>query len=120
MKKRPGVVVSTGMAAVVTTDSPLSLIPQAELSTDGGPDSDLDFTQKPPPRRTSVANANGTLSPVTGFGSVTLSPSLQLSNALVVLSLSHKLLSVSQATKELNCAMLIYPTFCLLQDIFTR
>ena len=35
-------------------------------------------------------------------------------------SLSHKLLPVSQITKELNCAVLIYPTFCLIQNILTK
>ena len=79
-----------------------------------------DFTTTSPPRRTSVANANGVVSPVTGAGSVYLSPSLQLSNTLLVPSLSHKLLSVSQVTTELNCVVLIYPTFCLLRDILTK
>lgn len=79
-----------------------------------------DFTTTSPPRRTSVANANGVVSLITGAGSVYLSPSLQLSNTLLVPSLSHKLLSISQVTTELNCAVLIYPTFCLLQDILTK
>ena len=43
-----------------------------------------------------------------------------LTNALLVLSLSHKLLSVSQVTKELNYVVLIYPTFGLIQDILTK
>ena len=51
---------------------------------------------------------------------MTLSPSLTLSNTLLVPSLSHKLLSISQVTIDLNCIMLIYPTFCLLQDILTK
>lgn len=73
-----------------------------------------DFTTTSPPRRTSVTNANGVVSLITGAGSVYLSPSLQLSNTLLVPSLSHKLLPISQVTTELNCAVLIYPTFCLL------
>ena len=35
-------------------------------------------------------------------------------------SLSHRLLSISQITKELNCVVLMYPKFCLLQDILTK
>lgn len=79
-----------------------------------------DFTTTSSSRHTSVANANGVVSPVTGAGSVSLSPSLQLSHTLLVPSLSHKLLSVSQVIAELNCVVLIYPTFCLLQDILTK
>ncbi|RVW24902.1 Retrovirus-related Pol polyprotein from transposon TNT 1-94 [Vitis vinifera] len=80
----------------------------------------MDFTTTSLPRRTNIANANGVISPVTGAGTVTLSPKLQLHNTLLVPSLSHKLLSVSQVTSDLNCIVLIYPTFCLLQDILTK
>ena len=73
-----------------------------------------DFSHTFPPRCTSIVNANGVVSSVTGAGTVTLSPSLTLSNTLLVPSLSHKLLSVNQVTTYLNCIVLIYPTFCLL------
>ena len=33
---------------------------------------------------------------------------------------NYPLLSVSQVTKELNCVVLMYSTFCLLQDILTK
>ena len=78
-----------------------------------------DFSHTSPPR-ISIANANGVVSYITGASIVTLSPSLTLSNTLLVCSLSHKLLSVSQVTTNLNCIVLIYPTFCLLQDILTK
>lgn len=73
-----------------------------------------------PPQHTSVANANEGVSLVIKAKSVYLSLSFQLLNTLLVPSLSHKLLSVSQVTTELNCIILIYPTFCLLQDILTK
>ncbi|KAJ8619667.1 hypothetical protein MRB53_028196 [Persea americana] len=79
-----------------------------------------DFTQNSLPRRTNIANANGIISPVTGACTVTLTPTLQLPNTLLVPSLSHKLLSVSQVTSELNCIVIMYPDFCLLQDILTK
>jgi hypothetical protein len=79
-----------------------------------------DFSQQSPPRRTSIANANGDISSVTGAGTVMISPALSLSHTLLVPSLSHKLLSVSQITKALNCVVLIYPMFCLIQDILTK
>jgi hypothetical protein len=79
-----------------------------------------DFTEKSQPQRTCIANANGVLSPVTGAGTVNLSPNLSLTHTLLVPSLSHKLLSVSQVTTALNCVVLMYSTFCLLQDILTK
>ena len=79
-----------------------------------------DFTQTSLPKRTNIANANGVISPVTGAGTVILTPTLQLPNTLLVPSLSHKLLSVSQVTSDLNCMVLMYPAFCLIQDILTK
>jgi hypothetical protein len=79
-----------------------------------------DFIQTSLPRRTNIANANGVISPVTGAGTVILTDTLQLPNTLLVPSLSHKLLSVSQMTSDLNCLVLMYPTFCLIQDILTK
>lgn len=79
-----------------------------------------EFIKFTPPRRTSIANANGVTYPVTGAGTVVLSHSLSLSNTLLVPSLSNKLISVGQATEELNCVALLYPNFCLLQDILTQ
>lgn len=72
------------------------------------------------PQRANIANANGVTYPVTGAGTVSLSKSLLLSNTLLVPSLSSKLLSVGQATEDLNCCALIYPKFCLLQNILTK
>lgn len=57
---------------------------------------------------------------MTRAGTVELSSSLSLSNTLLVPSLSTKLLLVSQLTEQLNCCVLIYPSFCLLQDIHTK
>ena len=80
----------------------------------------VDLSHHSSPRRTSIANANGMISPVTGAGSMTLLPSLHLSNTLLVPSLSHKLLSVSQITTELNCVVLMFSNFCLIQDILPK
>ena len=135
----------TGKAAIASTESQLSLIPTTIVDLDIGMsflgtntvesydgwilDSGAidhmtydasDFSERSSPRRTSIANANGDISLVKGVGTVMISPTLSLINTLFVPSLSHKLLSVSQVTKELNCIVLIYPTFCLLQDILTK
>jgi hypothetical protein len=79
-----------------------------------------DFSKTSQPQRTCIANANGVISLVTGAGTVDLSPTLSLEHTLLVPSLSHKLLSVSQVTEALNCVVLIYSTFCFLQDIITK
>jgi hypothetical protein len=50
---------------------------------------DTDFTTRSTLRRTCVENANGVVSPVTGAGIVSLSPSLQLSHTLLIPSLSY-------------------------------
>ena len=49
-----------------------------------------------------------------------LTPSFSLPNNLLVPSLTNKLLSVGQATEELNYCVLMYPTFFLFQDILTK
>jgi len=79
-----------------------------------------DFSHTSSPRRTSIANANGGVSPVTGAGSVTLFSSLHLTNTLLVPSLSHKLMSVGQFTTDLRCVVLMYSNFCLIQNILTK
>ena len=79
-----------------------------------------DFSNTTPPRRTCIANANGATYPVIGVGTVSLSPSLSLAHTLLVPSLSNKLMFVSKVTKELTCVVLIYSTFCLLQDILSK
>ena len=58
--------------------------------------------------------------PVIGARIVTLSPSFSLSNTLLVPYLSNKLLCRGQATGQLNCHALIYPSFCIFQDILTK
>ncbi|KAH6764702.1 hypothetical protein C2S51_015951 [Perilla frutescens var. frutescens] len=78
-----------------------------------------DIITRTQPLKTHVQTVNGELAPVLGAGTINLSSTLQLSNCLFVPSLSHKLLSISHVTKELNCTLLIQPHFCLLQDIRT-
>ena len=58
--------------------------------------------------------------PVTGARTVPISPSLSLSHTLLVPSLSNKMMSVIQGNEKLNCVVLIYLAFCLLQDILNK
>jgi transposase InsO family protein len=72
------------------------------------------------PRKKEILNANGVAYPVSGSGNIQLSKSLTLTNALVVPSLSTKLISVGQLADELNCVVMMYPNFCVFQNILTK
>ena len=78
-----------------------------------------DLISNTTPTKTHVKTANGGVVPVEGGGMVEITPNLKISNSLYVPSLSHKLLSISHVSKELNCIVLMYPSFCILQDIRT-
>ena len=67
-----------------------------------------------------VSIVNGTLTPVIGEGSLTLTDTLNLDFVLVVPSLDYNLLSVSQITLTLSCVVMFWPNFCVFKDIKTR
>lgn len=67
-----------------------------------------------PSSQTIISTADGSPSPVTGEGSITLSPSLTLETVLIVPSLAYSLLSVCQITAALSCLVIFWPTFCML------
>jgi len=73
-----------------------------------------DFNNLSTPVKTHIETASGELVVVQGEGSIVFSKELKLENCLYVPTLSSKLLSISQVTKELNCVVLMFPTFCLL------
>lgn len=79
-----------------------------------------DFVQAMEPKKVEIINANGGRHPVTGAGKVQLTSSIALNNTLLVPSLSTKLLSVGQLAEELNCVVLMYPRFCLFQDVLSK
>ena len=79
-----------------------------------------DLQEKYSLKRSRISNANGVTYLVTSAGRVALTPSFSLPNTLLVPSLTNKLLSVGQATEELNCCVLMYHNFCLFQDILTK
>ncbi|XP_071729311.1 uncharacterized protein [Rutidosis leptorrhynchoides] len=78
-----------------------------------------DFCSKSKPLVNKIQAANGGIVQVQGGGKIEITPTMTLSNCLYVPALSHKLLSISDVTKELNCSVLLHPTFCILQDIRT-
>ncbi|KAI5328436.1 hypothetical protein L3X38_027833 [Prunus dulcis] len=65
------------------------------------------FSTTLPPHRDHVLTANNVTAPVTGAGSILLTPALPLDKVLLVPSLSSNLLSVPQVTEQLNCVVLI-------------
>ena len=78
------------------------------------------FQYMTPSNKTSVVTADGASNPVTGAGSIAFTPNLSLHNTLLMSSLSNRLLSVSQVTKQLDCCVLMYSTFCLLYDVHKK
>ncbi|GKA27428.1 retrovirus-related pol polyprotein from transposon TNT 1-94, partial [Tanacetum coccineum] len=78
-----------------------------------------DFATSTKPTKPYIHTANGEKMNVRNGGTIEISPTLKLSNCLYVPALSHKLLSISHVTKELNCSVIMQPTFCILQDIRT-
>lgn len=69
------------------------------------------------PPKQSVVTANGDVVPVTGADSIALTLTLSLHRRLLILAFLNHLLSVGQVTEQLDCILLMFPTFCLLQDI---
>ncbi|KAK3015974.1 hypothetical protein RJ639_007262 [Escallonia herrerae] len=62
-----------------------------------------------------VRIADGSLSTVSGMGSIVISPSITLDYVLLVPSLSCNLLSISKLTKNLKCVANFFPTHCIFQ-----
>ena len=67
-----------------------------------------------PTPQTHIQTANGEYVSVEQAGSVDISPSLHFKKFMLVPSLSHKLLSFSQLTKELNCTVLFTLDGCIV------
>ena len=67
-----------------------------------------------------VSTANGTLIPIIGEGSLSLTNTSNLDSVLVVPSLNYNLLLVSQITTALFCVVIFSLEFCLFKDIRRR
>ena len=75
-----------------------------------------DILTHTPTSRAHIQTANRECVRVHSAESVNVSPSIHLNNCLLILSLSHKLLSINQMTKELNCTILISSSGCIVHD----
>ena len=78
-----------------------------------------DFLNHVRPKKNLIKTANAEEIKVVGAGTITVSGNLTLNNCLFVPNLSHKLLSVSHLTRELNCTVLIKSGCCVVQDVQT-
>ena len=63
-----------------------------------------------------ICIADGSLSPIAGKGSITISNDLTLKSVLHVPKLLCNLLSVSKLTKDSNCLVKFYDSYCEFQD----
>ncbi|KAG8483501.1 hypothetical protein CXB51_023279 [Gossypium anomalum] len=70
-----------------------------------------------PPNSHFVQLPNGKHSAITHSGSLSLSPDITLTNVLCVPHFNHNLISVSKLALDLQCAVIFYPNFCILQDL---
>ena len=75
-----------------------------------------DLLSTNPKIRTYIQTANGECVSFDQSGPVTISPSLKINNCLLDPSLSHKLLSISQLTRELYCTVFMSSSGCVVQD----
>ena len=74
------------------------------------------LTYEEPQKKKIIKTTNGEGTKVEGAGTISFSKKVTLNNCLFVPALSHKLLSVSQLTRDLNCTVLMKPGSCIVQD----
>jgi hypothetical protein len=73
-----------------------------------------------PSSQKSISTANGSEASIVGEGSLSLTKNLNLDSVLVVPSLDHNLLSISQITASLSCVVIFWPNSCVFKDIQTK
>lgn len=73
----------------------------------------------PYPKGDNVKIANGSLTPISGTGSVVCTPNIKLSSVLHVPEFPINLLSISAITKALNYKINFFPDHCIFQDLQT-
>ena len=77
------------------------------------------FTHKEPSTISAVNLPTGSSAPITSTGTIPFNQDITLNNVLCVPSFQLNLVSVSKLTAALNCCVLLFPTFCVLQDLVT-
>ena len=77
------------------------------------------FSQTKPSFIPTVNLPTGSSASITATGTVPFNPNITLKNVLCVPSFHLNLMSVSKLTSALNCCVILFPNFCLLQDLAT-
>ncbi|KAI5342573.1 hypothetical protein L3X38_010448 [Prunus dulcis] len=67
-----------------------------------------------------ITSSNGLPSPITGEGTISLTPTLSLPRALLVPNIHCNLLFVGRLLDTLNASATFYPTHCSFQDLKTH
>ncbi|KAM2356612.1 hypothetical protein ACFX1X_005690 [Malus domestica] len=68
----------------------------------------------------SVNMPNGSQATISCLGSIKITPNLKLKDVLCVPGFRVNLMSVSKVTRDLNCLIIFFPTFCILHDLATK
>ena len=77
------------------------------------------FTKHTSSLISTVKLPTGSSAPITSTRTVPLNSDITLNNVLCVSSFHLNLMSASQVTDSLNCCAILFPTFCVLQDLAT-
>ena len=75
-----------------------------------------DIISPTPTNQTHIQTANGECVGIIQVDTVDISPSIHLKNYRLIPNLSHKLLYVSQLTKQLHYTVLLTSDSCIVQD----
>ncbi|GAV83806.1 UBN2_3 domain-containing protein [Cephalotus follicularis] len=70
----------------------------------------------PSPSSNHVTTADGSCSPISGCGTIQFS-NFSLPSVLLVPKLTNNLLSINSLTKQLNCKVTFFPTYCIFQGM---
>eukprot|EP00252_Welwitschia_mirabilis_P002409 TRINITY_DN1235_c0_g1_i6.p1 TRINITY_DN1235_c0_g1~~TRINITY_DN1235_c0_g1_i6.p1 ORF type:complete len:1428 (+),score=264.56 TRINITY_DN1235_c0_g1_i6:585-4868(+) len=109
--------VQSGINSVISTVNPWIIDSGANRHMTG---SSKEFaTYSSGKKGDNVRIADGSFTPVSGTGSVSCTPNINLSSVLHVPHFSVNLLSVSSITKELQCKIEFFPDHCVFQDLQT-
>lgn len=66
-----------------------------------------------------ITVTNGTTTTVAGIGDIYITPSLVLKNVLHISKLSTDLVSIQKLTRDLNCHVTFYPSYCEFQNKYS-
>ena len=109
----PSFVPSNKRLALLCQLSPLKWIFDCG-ATDTMTNNPADLIKITPTPCSKIQIANGEYVDITKAGTVEISSFIHLRNCLLIRSLIHKLLFVSQLTKELDCTVLIKSDGCIV------